>query len=647
MQSQPPVHEGRKRTRASSPRVERELYPQDETGQDAYLGTKQKVWLAAEKGKWLWLMADRGERAAVPVTHPSMIAGLAVERTSARFLRDVRSAWPPLLGAERGKELRPKRSGGGGTMQPLQEEETARCLRCAVVEGTVLKHFTHYTKFNHVKQPQFVPARPGKGSQARPRGLVRREHVEKAAGPSRLHGSEEEARSISAWLPGWLPYRVMWLSGSVNKGPCRAAIRHSKSLASPVPVAELRGASWADAGCAIRHVREQEPGQARPPSGPGMSTDLFLGRLPPFGVGRASRARWTEGPIIGSAGAEAKAVGHVRGVKMRLLYGFLQRSGNQTTVSVCVPSSACDVGKGRCSRMYGGTPSGRDSPPPSYTSEPQREDGAGELETEPSAPSRTKRATRPNQMTEVPPPTRPSPPNVIRRSQACGLLEKPPRRLGGVVGRGVGEGGRRATGIVHKSGTRRHTHVRSLRCRLLRCLVFLQLRLTVTCFLRQMICPPVFLQCRFALQQWRLATTSRHAGLDSVGDCSAVAPLALNCTAEHSWKVSPLPARMMAQRQVNAWGARHRVLSSDGRPRISTVAVAVTEEPTRTLTCLSAAATTNESSPPPARVRRANTSSARLPYCARRPRGGGSIHTAYRAQQSAFRSSCTYARLGR
>ncbi len=71
-------------------------------------------------------MADRGERAAVPVTHPSMIAGLAVERTSARFLRDVRSAWPPLLGAERGKELRPKRSGGGGTMQPLQEEETAR-----------------------------------------------------------------------------------------------------------------------------------------------------------------------------------------------------------------------------------------------------------------------------------------------------------------------------------------------------------------------------------------------------------------------------------------------------------------------------------------------------------------------------------------
>lgn len=332
-------------------------------------------------------------------------------------------------------------------------------------------------------------------------------------------------------------------------------------------------------------------------------------------------------------------------------------------------SKACDVGKGRCSRMYGGTPSGRDSPPPSYTSEPQREDGAGELETEPSAPSRTKRATRPNQMTEVPPPTRPSPPNVIRRSQACGLLEKPPRRLGGVVGRGVGEGGRRATGIVHKSGTRRHTHVRSLRCRLLRCLVFLQLRLTVTCFLRQMICPPVFLQCRFALQQWRLATTSRHAGLDSVGDCSAVAPLALDCTAEHSWKVSPLPARMMAQRQVNAWGARHRVLSSDGRPRISTVAVAVTEEPTRTLTwqgtdskgpasavrfdsgldsnSLSAATTTNESSPPPARVRRANNSSARLPYCARRPRGGGSIHTAYRAQQSAFRSSCTYARLGR
>ena len=72
------------------------------------------------------------------------------------------------------------------------------------------------------------------------------------------------------------------------------------------------------------------------------STDLFLGRLPPFGVGRASRARWTEGPIIGSAGAEAKAVGHVRGVKMRLLYGFLQRSGNQTTVSVCVPSSVRD-----------------------------------------------------------------------------------------------------------------------------------------------------------------------------------------------------------------------------------------------------------------------------------------------------------------
>ena len=162
-------------------------------------------------------------------------------------------------------------TGGGdgackrSTTRSPRLRSSVKCLRCAVVEVTVLKHFTHYTKFNHVKQPQFVPARPGKGSQARPRGLVRREHVEKAAGPSRLHGSEEEARSISAWLPGWLPYRVMWLSGSVNKGPCRAAIRHSKSLASPVPVAELRGASWADAGCAIRHVREQEPGQARPP----------------------------------------------------------------------------------------------------------------------------------------------------------------------------------------------------------------------------------------------------------------------------------------------------------------------------------------------------------------------------------------------
>ena len=74
---------------------------------------------AAEKGKWLWLMADRGERAVVPVTHPSMIAGWAVERTSARFFCDVRSAWPPLLGAERGKELQPKRSTCGASCLTL------------------------------------------------------------------------------------------------------------------------------------------------------------------------------------------------------------------------------------------------------------------------------------------------------------------------------------------------------------------------------------------------------------------------------------------------------------------------------------------------------------------------------------------------